>query len=218
MLSKIIEFLNQPFPDSEDRKEWKYAILIGSFIAIFLYVFKPFNLENAGHESWRICLGFGIITAVVIIFMKLTTKLLGIREDIDSWVLWKWLLSTMITVITIAIANYAFVVVLYGDTSGIDSFLSMLFSTFLLAVFPLMFIGSIRVIKNKMKYEKLSQDLRSTTVSSDKKVLDIIDSEGELVLEISNDQFLFAEAQHNYVILHYVIDQEKFELKLRKVF
>ncbi len=218
MLSQLIQFLNQPFPDSQDTDKWKSALLIGAFIASFLYVFKPFNLENAGHETWVVCLGFGLITFLVIIFIKVVTGALGIREDLDSWIFWKWLLSTLATILVIAIANYVYIKMLYRDLGGVIGFVSMLFSTFLLSIFPLIFIGSIRVVRNRLRYENISKDLIIPHITRQDRILKIKDAEGGIALEISSEDFLYAEAQHNYVTISYSKENSLQQCKFRQVF
>ena len=56
----IIDFLNQPFPDSTEDN-FKNASITGIVVFIILYSFKPFGLQEI-NNLFPICLAYGIIT------------------------------------------------------------------------------------------------------------------------------------------------------------
>ena len=115
MLSKIKQFLNQPFPEQEGWNSYLRSILLISvFVTVFLYFFKPFNIDQLGQHQFLICLGFGVINLLVCIAYRVATVWVGVDHQSKQWTLGKWVLNTLGLIVIIGLVNYLFVAYLGG--------------------------------------------------------------------------------------------------------
>lgn len=187
-------------------EEFKSSVLIGLFIFLFLFLFKPFGLETAGAKALEYAFYFGLATTVVSLFYEvLLAYILRIDRQSHHWTFGKWLISVLFLIILIAMANYSILAMIYdGFDFSAYRFLRIAYSTFLVGIFPIFFIGFIKLNHSLRKHENLARNYNISKEESDH-IWNIGSSEnGSLDIPVNN--FLYAEAMQNYIALNFIDD------------
>jgi hypothetical protein len=102
----------QPYRETGTKKSKLYTILLfGLFIFLFLYLFKPFGVASLKPMSQLIMtMGFGVITAFVLLVFKFLIEPVVIREN---WTLGKNIIWDIIIASSIGAANYFFIFTIF---------------------------------------------------------------------------------------------------------
>ncbi len=207
MLSKIIAYLNQPFPEDHGLRSYFLSCLwIGVFIGLFLYIFEPFGMHRAGSDKAWICTVFGIITFLVSFSFDLFLRyILKIHRDNDDWVFWKWIVSVLSVLVLIAAGNFAFMNYL-GDSFNLAGFVQALLSTFLVGFFPVFFVGYFKIGRANRINQKAAQAVKIP--ESPEPVIVALGTDSKEKLQLPAEQIWFVEAMQNYVVVHYKQHEE----------
>jgi len=144
-------FLNKPFPRLEpDRKNVVTSFFVGSFVALFLIVFEPFQL-NEWHTNNKIIklIGFGVISFIMPLILNIIVARVISKETIeDNWTVGKEILMLTAVIILIAFGN-----LIYGNLLGV---MPLTFKGFLFALSSVVMIGIFPVTIHVMrKHNKL---------------------------------------------------------------
>ncbi len=68
MWKPIFDYLNRPYPIIENNGSVVImAGFYGAFVALFLWIFQPFGVPDFSVDSALICLGYGLVTFVIIL-------------------------------------------------------------------------------------------------------------------------------------------------------
>lgn len=212
---QIFKTLLAPFPDhSEPFDSFKSIGYIALFISAFLYLIQPFGLGNIESNLFIICIAFGAITFFIgILFEFILFYVLKIKRDVPSWTLLKWICSTILLLISIGIANFIFSMwMLNHGLFDWKNFLTMLYSTFLIGIFPVAFSGLFIQNKNQKKYEKAAEEI--TDQIHPKITSPLTTKKPSIFLEdIELSKVLYLQSMQNYVSIFY-IEQDKIEKKI----
>lgn len=203
MFQQLMHWLNQPFPPpaSANRHSWR-MVGIGLFVTLFLGIVRPFGIANISEFAlWIISLGFGIVTIVVsFIYEWMAYTLLGIDRQRPSWTYWKWLLATTLLILCIAAGNYAYLIYISPLTAQDLSFLEMLYSTFVVGIFPMIFLGALQMERLKKANQNLANSLQIEEPAEHiSQALTLKGTNKNEALELLTAEFLYAEVQQNYV-------------------
>ena len=203
MIQSIINFINQPFPEEDNSKKYYLKLtIISLFVSLFILLFKPFGLHRLGNLIWTYAIIFGLITLLSsIVYDIIIKRIFRVKYTGPSFTLWKWLLSTLGLILFISISNYVFV-----RTTIIDSGLSlwnMIYATFIIGIFPIAFIGSLTVVAQSSKHQKIANDFKRNSSPQEND-----DGKKELIHNIPIENILFIEAKQNYVDINYIDDNE----------
>ena len=130
-LNKLKHILNRPFPVVETSQEkFMTASLFGGFVFIFLLLFEPFGMDQVEANKILYNLGYGIITASVILFHGFVTmKIFPNFFESENWVVWKSLIHNSIIILPIALLNWIYFDNVYKPQDISYSFVSFLFIT-----------------------------------------------------------------------------------------
>jgi DNA-binding LytR/AlgR family response regulator len=207
---QIITLLSEPYPFEDDKiRLLKSSVLIGSFVALFLLVFRPFGLAAISEISFgsRIVIfaGYGLITFVISYSYDHLTRMVFPRFFNDrSWTLGKQLLSLLVLVFLIGLGNLFYSHFLgFTGISG-TSMLYFQMYTLLIGIFP---VTAITLFARMKHLRDNLEDARSLNeklgvikgqVSDHAIVLKFISENEKESLELSHDQFLYAESADNY--------------------
>ncbi|MEM0992790.1 MAG: LytTR family transcriptional regulator DNA-binding domain-containing protein [Bacteroidota bacterium] len=159
-LKKVRSYLNRPFPLMTARREkWWTSLRIGSFVFLFLYVFKPFQLNNYSNVLW-ICLGYGWIALVsTAIFLFVVPLVLPSYFQEESWIVKKELLYKISPVVLIGFANTIYSMQIHLLASFWESFLYFEICTLAVGIFPLTYFIYLIERRNSKHYQSLSAHL-----------------------------------------------------------
>ena len=209
MLQKVIQFLNEPYPDKVGIGETiKEAIVSGIIVFAFLATFQPFDLHTAGDRVPMISFQFGLITmAVCILFELFFTRVIKIRRDKPSWTFWKWLVMALLLILCIASANYIYAIKELNRDLNVAEFLNMLKSTLAVGIFPTFIFGSITLNRKTKQFQKIADAIPPMELeqsNSQKVSLPIKNSNRTFDLDAS--KILYLESMQNYVQVYYLND------------
>jgi len=135
----MFAFLHKPFPGSGFTKKTVLSnFLIGCFIAAFLIIFQPFEINLWVTENKILKLaGFGLVSflaPLTVVAIQYTVFSKRITED--SWTVWKEIIAIIMVIIFVALGN-----LFYGNLLGIfpmslNGFFGIFISTVLIGFFP----------------------------------------------------------------------------------
>jgi hypothetical protein len=134
----MIEMLKRPFPAMTDSSQrWRSALLIGLFVFAFLYVFRPFGLENVQGGLFIVTLIYGLITAACLLVNQFLLPALfpGFYEE-SQWNVGKEMLQSMANIMLIAICNFLFSAYLKFFPWSTQTFLLFIGFTLAVGIFP----------------------------------------------------------------------------------
>ncbi len=203
-MKNILKKLNEPFPEDISLQHNIRSIVgVGVFVTVFLYLLRPFGLDNYPGGKLLICIKFGLVT----VFAGLSYDLfgiyvLGLKKDLPSWTLWKWIVSAIFLILFISICNYLFMMTLmaWGGFSWYN-FFYMITSTFAVGIFPIIFSGMLVQMNAYKRNQIQAKDMQAALSPKQTKVHTII-----LAGENSREDYLFPfadllyiEAMQNYV-------------------
>jgi len=195
-VKQLIYFLKRPYPEQKDNQSYLLGIaLISIFITLFLFTFQPFDLHLASDHPFIVCLGFGVITFIVsILYDFILHRVFHVKTKGQEYTLGKWIVITMGLILVIGIANYLFLD--YLLQFHYVSLGNMILSTFLVGLFPLVFLGSMAVVKGERKYEAIAEDINQRPPRPDDKSIQ--------VFGIDSNHIRYVEAMQNYIRLWYL--------------
>lgn len=208
MFQQFLKSLNEPFPEPPGLYQNSINIAgVGVFITLFLYLIRPFGLDFYQGSTFLFCLGFGVVTILVgILFEFFSHYVLKIRKDLPSWTLKHWILNILILLLLIAVGNYCYINILSNWThSNWTNFATMVYSTFLIGIFPTIFAGlniQLRAAKaNQVNAERIQSQLKTTILAT--QPLQLFAQNQKQSLELNLEQLYFIESMQNYVAIHY---------------
>lgn len=216
--------LQMPFNYLATRKaKLTYVITASLFTQVFLLLFQPYGLNtemvNPQNSILNIVLFFQGIMVSTFIGISLSQfvlrPLFNIRQvSIKKYALWFLFEAVLIAMIYFGLS---FVIPDLGndfeEELTIVFQLKNVFRAIVLLLFPFMFCI---VYENIQTLSKEIRELENQLVSYKKNVrkhlteelLNIEDENGNNELSIRLDQFLYAEASNQYVLVHYVSNNE----------
>lgn len=209
MSKSIISILNSPYPrEDRDRSYYTKLGLVGLFVALFLFVFRPFNLEGMESDLLRQCIIFGLITFVVsAAYDLLINDALKLMPKDETHVLWKWIVNNLGLLICIGVVNFLYLHFVFDMPIR---FLGRLISaTFLVGVFPLFFIGMMVVIKGEQKYSTVAEEMMQDSSR-------IKEQENVDLFGIASKTILYIEGLQNYVQVYHLDDDNMLQSRTER--
>lgn len=206
MFLKLKFWLDQPFPVKNKIKDsLQTAFIAGMIVFLFLLAFQPFGMHLIQSNKWLHCMGFGVITFLVsLLFDVFVEKILKINMDERNWTFGKWILSTLIVLLLITIANSFYSYFLYNNPLTTGSFISTMIATTLVGIFPIATLGGLHLNFNLKNYQKIAQTLNEKRVGQTlSKKTSIPTKNSTKVFEIEIEKFLYAASMQNYVQIYY---------------
>jgi hypothetical protein len=221
-LNLISEKLNKPYYlDLNLRKQVSTALLVGGFIFLFLFVFRPFELSTLSHNILEISLGYGLVTSSTMLFLSfLLIKVIKKFSDEEHWTVGKAIFWNMLHLFLIGIFN-----ALYSNWIGvtelsISRLLWFQMATILIGIFPVLGMILISEAAMSRKYLKqaklinneiLEKAQHSSSIKSQKnineKIISLSSQNENESLEISVDDLLFIKSADNYVEVYFTENQ-----------
>lgn len=206
----MLDKLNKPFPDKDSLQKSMLTILwVGVFVGLFLFLIRPFNIEGPWADLAWASVGFGAVTVVFGWIFELSTRyVFRIKTDGPTWTLGKWILTSIILVVWIALGNYLFVNWLSDWRAlGYFNFIRMIGYTSLIGIFPVVLSGVVIQLRETQKNEESASDISENlrdSVDANHTIVVLEPENGELKLDASEVRFV--EAMQNYVTVWYLKD------------
>ena len=204
-------WLNKPFPFIETSKQkLTISFLFAVFIYLFLLIFQPFGIaENKSIPIYL--LGFSAITLVVMLFSFFVFPVIFKKAfDPEKWTTKKEILFALLIITLISVFNW-----LYNSTisytSVRHSFISFLFITIAVGIFPTVLLIMYFEKHFTTKHEIIASELtEQISVKDEKKEIEtsikenknqqikIVSYNEKEVIELELNDFLCISAEGNY--------------------
>ena len=202
---KILQLLKAPFPDQSDPKDSFVNIgYIAVFVFLFLYLIRPFGLRTLENGHFKIALIYGLITFITgCLFDFISFYVLKIKRDTPSWTLGKWICMTILLILFIGIANFL-CSVFYG-WAEIHWFglINMIYSTFLIGIFPVVITGLILQGRSSKKFEATADVLQKKVIQPVEIQQKQENNEPKL-FEIDIRAIRYVQSMQNYISIVYI--------------
>lgn len=199
---KIVHILEKPFPIEENKLEYyKILIVLTLFITLFLYIFQPFGISTLEANKFLICLGFGFMTFLgAVIYEIIVDKILHLKRKHEQWTFGKWILYNLGVMLIISLANFLFArLVLFGYIEW-NLFPTMIYSTYMIGVIPLVMLGGFTLYKKEKKYQVIAKEINHVKTP----LSNIRNTESISIFDIPIHQIKYVEALQNYVKIGYI--------------
>ena len=211
-MNKLVSLLRSPYPVLFQR--WKSVVIPSAIVAFILYAFQPFGISLKEGSKLGIAIGSGGITAgASVICHYLLPALFPSYYKEQHWTLGKYVLDLLLLFFLIAVGLWLYISWLSGIGMNGSLFLLVCTWVMILAPFPLVFCliwNRNMVLARNLKEAAEINSFLSRKMSAEgggnspeKKEGDtgrLVFSGGTKdVLEVSDCDFLYAEAEGNYV-------------------
>jgi len=198
--------LGKPFPALKSEiHRFRSALLIGAFVFLFLYVFKPFGLSNVKGSLPLVTGLYGLITFICLIITQvMAPKVFTGFYDETNWTVGKEMFQSMANILLIAMGNFLLSAYLEFFPWSRNTFLLFIGFTLAVGIIPV----TVQVLlrqnhyhrKNAQAVEKdnrLISQKQSRTQSA-QQVL-IRGEDGKIGFEGPADEVLAIGSSGNYV-------------------
>lgn len=209
IVKNILKRLNEPFPEDISLvNKIRSKIGIGIFVTLFLYILRPFGLTYYGNEALLICVKFGLVTVFAgVAYNLFSIYILGLKKDMSSWTLWKWIVSAIVLIIFISICNYLFMSSLEGwEGFSWANFLGMVIITFIVGIFPIIFSGMIIQMNAYKRNQIKAKDMQTGLIPKKTEALRVMltdeNNRNNYSFDLAN--LLYIEAMQNYVSVYHL--------------
>ncbi len=212
-MNKLLQRLNEPFPDSSGWKaSIKDALWAGLIVAAVIYLIQPLGVRYLFREwgALTISLSFGAISVLAaVLFDFIIEYVFKVKKDQPSWNLKWWIFNVLILIIFIAIGNFIFLnILLDWQVFNWQSMGGMAISTFLIGLFPISISGLMIQIKaqkrNKQQAHQIQSSLPTTEASTE--TVSLSSQNGKQQQEFDLATLYYVEAMQNYTAIHYLAE------------
>jgi len=212
--------LNEPFPEEENYlKNVRSIAGVSLFIFLFLYFVSPFGMHNFEGNLLGFSIGFGVVTFLCSLsYLTLFGEILKIKRNVPSWTLGRWILYMIGLLLFISIGNFFYLKIIHPNLElNFDNLLQMIYSTMVVGSLPVIFTGYSIQIRSDKKNQSAASDIQSQLKSSPIKTkkVRITSANEKQNIELTEDEFLFAESQQNYVVITFLKESKINEVTLR---
>lgn len=226
-MKKIISWLNSPYYFNPSKLyKLKTSFILGLFVFLFLYLFKPFTLSSFGDillEYTLIIGGFTFIWSFYIMYIPPLIFKSFFNED--EWTIGKSLLLIIVGLLFFGIFLWFFAGIYKKDKNIENLSLSMyLLYTFLVGTFPTFFIVFINERSVRIRRVKKVQEIRNhknkklleKTKSLNSKLVIYSDNKKES-LSFNIENLVYITSQGNYASFFIKKENENLKEKILRV-
>jgi hypothetical protein len=221
-------YLKQPFPKAESK--WRITILISLFVALFLIVFQPFDINLfQSNQKIFILAGYGVVTFVaMVINLFLIEAIFPTFFDEKNWTLWKDFVWLIWVIFTIGLGNALYTFYVFDNIKySLYGLFAFQLITFIVSLFP---ITILIITKQKYLLKKntgtatdLNKIIEQPKISFGKNQLIHFYADNEKdFIEFDINDFFFIESSGNYIEIHFLKDgkliRKTFRSTLKRAF
>jgi hypothetical protein len=143
----------KPYTQTEaPREKIIYTLVFGTFIFLFLFIFKPFGLAQLGTKAqFFVSLGFGLVTIFMLFIFKFLIEPLVIKEN---WTFGKSILWGFVIASSIGAANYFYISIIFPQIFMFKYFLVAIWTAILVGIIPVTIsyiVAFNRMYRNALK-------------------------------------------------------------------
>lgn len=221
-MNKLSELLHSPYPALCQR--WKTVVISSVIVFLIVSLLQPFGISQM-HSEYKIIIliGYGVVSSIALsVTIYLMPALFPRYFEEKNWTLGKHLLNTLVVCFLITIGNGLYSAWVYDLELSWNLFYISLIWVALLAPFPIVFFAmwnrNLQLSHNlkeatEMNFylsKKISfgnGEIASEKKESSREML-IFSGGTKEMLEVLADDFLYAEAEGNYVKATYRAEKD----------
>jgi hypothetical protein len=196
-INSLKSFLNRPFPEAENISIYtRTMFIISIFVTLFLGILQPFNMDQINGNVWKHSLIFGTITFVSGMSYEVIFRyIFKIKKEGKSYTLIVWTIQVVGLILFISFFNFLFLAYEFG--MPLNGVINMIWATFLVGLFPTVFIGTISMIKSEKRNSEIANSLNNKTIKPEHIINKIS------IYDIQSNNIWFIESLQNYVNIYY---------------
>lgn len=212
MIDYFLQKWKEPFPDSNSfSSELQTSFGIGLFVTLFLFLIRPFGMHQLPYSSWKvlqICSYFGLVTiGIIVLYNQMNHWLFSIDKESPQWTLGRWFMYTLILILFIALGNFLLNIYVLGfSTFSWNGLFQVIFSTFLVGIFPIVFAGMYSQIQNLKRNQAQAEQITppKPVVTTSLPLVELPTTTTTSGLEVPLPHLLYIESMQNYVSVCYL--------------
>ncbi len=198
MNNKLLKWFKSPYPLLYgDISDYVQILMTSLFISVLIYVFQPFGLIGLPTKTLILFIA-KVASAAMLVSIIVTQVLPKYLFNEDLWQIWKQAALILLNFSTIALVLQYLVL----EDIKFFTLLSYLAFTILIATGPLfmrLLLTQNRLLKENLAQAKLVNDARETNnIQRKENEIELKADDGESLL-LSEQQFIYAKAEKNYV-------------------
>jgi len=204
-------YLKQPFPKAESK--WRITIFISLFIALFLIVFEPFNINLfESNQKIFILAGYGLITFIALIInLFLIEAIFPTFFDEKNWTLWKDFAWLIWIIFTIGLGNALYTYYIFGFKFNLQAIIKFQLITLIVSTFPItiLLITKQKYLQNKNQgtatdFNKIIEHPKVFSASN--QMIHFYAENEKDFIEFNINDFYFIESSGNYIEINILKD------------
>ena len=221
MLSEIKNWLFRPFPFVQSYKQSVYiSFIAGAFVTLFLFVFKPFGIDELESDQLLYLSGYGLITFWVIYFsIQVLPAIFSKLYDDSKWNILKNIILMIWILFLVSMFNWMYGLLMFkvigSETHDHPStFLQNVWMTVSVGIFPILIVNYIMekqlFTRNRRLAHSLEESFEQSTeqLKNDHAMIEI-PLEGREVARFSSDSLICVRAEGgNYSTVFWKEDGE----------
>jgi DNA-binding LytR/AlgR family response regulator len=131
----MINPFKKPFKELDvSRGKFVSILIFGLFIFLFLFLFKPFGITQLKPvQQLFVTFGFGLVTSFMLIIFKYLIEPLVPKVN---WTLGKSILFNLLIAVSIGVANYFYICIIFPQTVLLKYLFSFILSAILVGIIP----------------------------------------------------------------------------------
>ena len=209
----LINQLRQPFPNLMERRyNWLVIIGVSLFIAIFLWFFRPFGLNNATIDNINLfILGYGGVTfGVLTLFIMIIPAIYPTAFSNKKWTVGKHIIWVTLILLGIGSGNYAYTYIFIDSVQWHwKIFFFFQLNTVIIGVIPVAIVTLIdvnhKLKKNLATATNLNQEIdqKSTEETKTPVTIQFSGKNKNETLRIEQERIYYICSEGNYVQIFY---------------
>lgn len=228
LIDKLVAWLRSPYP--ELRQRWKTVVLPSLLVFFILYFLQPFGISRMEGNKWLVLSGYALVSmAMLAVVVYVLPALFPAWHREERWTLGKELLGTLLMCVLVTLGNWCYT----AWTFRLDLDLRLLYVCLLWMVFIgpfpivlfMMWNRNLQLKRNLQEAMEMNAGLMAgageeggTEGAAGEQPAAVCLAGGTketFTLDVS--RLLYAEADGNYVCLHYLDGEGKAAAKLMRI-
>lgn len=216
---KLKNWLNKPYyfnNNSSYKLKLAACLFVGDFI--FLYFYKPFDINKLSSSLFINSLGYSLIVSLTILFTSFFIPIIFPKQfKLNKWTFGKHIIFILINLIIITIFNWLFYNKTNYNDANVITFLQMTSYTFFGAIILVSVYLFIDDKTSKLHFKKLTKDLeKNDDNTTTKNIITISSEETKEFYTIAINKLVYITNEGNYASIFINENNKLKELIIRK--
>lgn len=208
MFHKLLTVLDRPIAlETGSFARYRQAWFFGVFVFLFLFIFKPFGLDNTGPDLLRITLGYGVVCFLVMIFLNVfVMRIFPNYFEEDRWTLGRDLFWSMVNVMLIGFCNLLFSSWMGISNMNWKTIAILQIYTALVGIFPVVvsLLWKENRLRNKHMRASEALPVRQTFIHESSSTIQLTSENQGESFDLDKNDLLYLQSAENYVEVYFL--------------